>query len=178
MVGTIEPRKGHAQVLEAFDALWKSGEELNLVIVGKLGWGAEKLMGSIRAHPQHNSRLFWLEGISDAEPKKLYEVSTCLIAASYGEGFGLPLIEAAYHGLPILARDIPVFHEVAGQSASYFADSDGEGLAISLREWLEHYQEGGIPESESIPWLTWEQSAQQLLSKLIPASKLQKEPPS
>lgn len=43
--------------------------------------------------------------------------STCLIAASFGEGFGLPLIEAAQHGLPIMARDIAVFREVAKEYA-------------------------------------------------------------
>ena len=43
--------------------------------------------------------------------------SACLIAASFGEGFCLPLIEAAKHDLPMIARDIPVFREVAGQSA-------------------------------------------------------------
>ena len=56
--------------------------------------------------------MLWLEGISDEYLDKVYAASTCLIAASEGEGFGLPLIEAAQHKLPIIARDIPVFREV------------------------------------------------------------------
>ena len=58
------------------------------------------------------NRLFWLEGISDEYLEKIYDAATCLIAASEGEGFGLPLIKVAQHKLPIIARDIPVFREV------------------------------------------------------------------
>ena len=49
---------------------------------------------------------FRLQGISDEYLEQVYAASTCLIAASINEGFGLPLIEAARHGIPIVARDI------------------------------------------------------------------------
>lgn len=94
MVGTVEPRKGHVQVFEAFEQLWRSGIDTNLVIVGKEGWLIERLVDRLRMHPELGKRLFWLEGISDEYLEKIYAASTCLIAASYGEGFGLPLIEA------------------------------------------------------------------------------------
>lgn len=41
MVGTLEPRKGHQQVLDAFELLWDSGIDVNLVVVGKVGWMSE-----------------------------------------------------------------------------------------------------------------------------------------
>lgn len=104
MVGTIEPRKGHAQTIAAFDELWSRGFDINLVIVGKQGWMVETLSERLRTHPEFGQRLFWLEGISDEYLEKLYVASACLIAASEGEGFGLPLIEAAQHKLPIIAR--------------------------------------------------------------------------
>jgi len=117
MVGTLEPRKGHAQVLGAFEQLWQEGKEVILVIVGKEGWKVGALAERLRAHPQRGTRLFWLENISDEYLELIYAESSCLLAASEGEGYGLPLVEAARRKCPILARDIPVFREVAGSGA-------------------------------------------------------------
>lgn len=164
MVGTLEPRKGYTQVLDAFEQLWQSGVELNLVMVGKQGWMVDLLAERLRIHAEYNSRLFWLEGISDEYLERIYANSSCLIAASYGEGFGLPLIEAAQNKLPIIARDIPVFREVAGMHAFYFGSEDASDLANSIRQWLEQYEQGAHPLSENMPWLTWKESAQNLLA--------------
>ncbi len=168
MVGTLEPRKGHSQVLDAFDLLWRSGLDANLVMVGKQGWMVEELVARLRNHPELNKRLFWLEGISDEYLEKVYAASTCLIAASYGEGFGLPLIEAAQHGLPIIARDMPVFREVAGEHAFYFAnDRDPATLAKAIASWLELAKLDKVPPSCGLRWQTWKQSAQQLLNFIL-----------
>jgi glycosyltransferase involved in cell wall biosynthesis len=167
MVGTVEPRKGHAQALEAVEALWKDGIPLNLVIIGKEGWRTQRLARQLRRHPERDRRLFWLEKASDALLMQLYAQSTALLAASYAEGFGLPLIEAARQGLLIIARDIPVFHEVAGEFAFYFPDTDSAALAVSLRHWLQLHAEGKAPQSKDMPYLTWAQSAQQLLRVIL-----------
>lgn len=168
MVGTLEPRKGHKQTLLAFEALWKNGENINLVIVGKQGWMLDDLIAKIKKHPELNKKLFWLEGISDEYLEKVYAASTCLIAASEGEGFGLPLIEAAQHKIPIIARDIPVFREVAGGFAYYFENNnDPEILEKTIVEWLEMYQNGMHPKSDEMPWLTWEESSEQLIEKIV-----------
>jgi hypothetical protein len=109
MVGTVEPRKGHRQVVAAFDALWQSGVDLNLVIVGKKGWMVDELATAIMAHRAFGQRLFWIQDASDAVLERVYELAHVLIAASMGEGFGLPLVEAALRGVPIVARDLGVF---------------------------------------------------------------------
>ena len=166
IVSTIEPRKAHAQVLEAIERLWSSGADVNLVIVGKQGWLVDDLCEKLRTHSELNHRLFWLEGISDEYLEKVYAVSTCLIAASYGEGFGLPLIEAAQHGLPILARDIPVFREVAGEHASYFKAETPNELAVAIKSWLSDYQKNKHPKSSGMNYLTWKESAAMLLNKI------------
>jgi glycosyltransferase involved in cell wall biosynthesis len=175
LVSTIEPRKGYLQVIDAFTTLWAKGLDVNLVIVGKEGWqGLPETMRRdipltverLRHHPELNQRLFWLEGISDKYLEKVYAASTCLIAASYGEGFGLPLIESAQHKLPIIARDIPVFREVAGEHAYYFSGTTTEDLAQAIENWLVLKEHGRHPDSSAIPWLTWKQSAQQLLDAL------------
>lgn len=179
MVGTIEPRKGYLQTIDAFTALWAQGQDINLVIVGKEGWkdlpdamrrDIPQTVEKLCAHPELNNHLFWLEGISDEYLEKVYAASTCLIAASYGEGFGLPLIEAAQHKLPIIARDIPVFREVAGEYAYYFDGLASEDLASAIKRWLALHASGQHPRSDEMLWRTWAQSAQQLLQRILPAS--------
>lgn len=168
MVGTIEPRKGQAQTLGAFELLWTEGVDVNLVIVGKQGWLVDSLVRNIRQHSELGKRLFWLDGISDEYLEKVYSASTCLIAASEGEGFGLPLIEAVQHKLPIIARNIPIFYEVAGEHAHYFQGSMTKHLAAAIQSWLSLYAAGKHPKSECMPWLTWAKSTQQLLEKVLP----------
>lgn len=164
MVGTIEPRKRHDQALAAFEALWDKGVAANLAIVGKQGWMVEPLVERLRAHPELGKRLFWLESVSDEYLERIYAASACLVAASEGEGFGLPLVEAAQRGLAVLARDIPVFREVAGSHASYFAGTDGKDLAREIGGWLALHRAGKAPKSGGMPRLTWAQSAKELLA--------------
>jgi len=166
MVGTLEPRKGHTQTLAAFEHLWRQGIAANLVIVGKEGWMVDKLADKLRRHTELGKRLFWLEGISDEYLEKVYAASCCLIAASEGEGFGLPLIEAAQHKLPIIARDIPVFREVAGEHAFYFSGLQPVDLANAIIQWLDSNSKGQVPQSAGMPWLTWRESAQQFIGGL------------
>jgi len=166
MVGTIEPRKGHLQTLLAFEQLWLNGVDVNLVIVGKQGWMVENLIEQIQNHSELGERLFWLNGISDEYLEKVYAVSTCLVAASEGEGFGLPLIEAAQHKIPIIARDIPVFREVAMDYAYYF-QGGADDIAIAVTQWMTLFRENLAPSSESMPWLTWSESTKQLLNEVL-----------
>lgn len=167
MVGTIEPRKAQVQALAAFEQLWREGLPVQLVLIGKEGWMMEDFSRKVRAHPELGQRLFWLEGISDEFLEQVYGAATCLIAASEAEGFGLPLIEAAQHQLPIIARDIPVFREVAGRHAYYFSGQQPEALAKSIRSWLALHQTGRAPPSSSMPWLTWKQSTKSLLRSIL-----------
>jgi glycosyltransferase involved in cell wall biosynthesis len=167
MVGTIEPRKGQAQTIAAFEQLWAEGVNANLVILGKMGWNVDELLEILRHNAELGERLFLLEGISDEYLEKIYAASTCLIAASEGEGFGLPLIEAAQHCLPIIARDIPVFQEVAGEHAYYFSGKEPADLAFAINEWLALYKSGQYPKSDNLPWLTWKQSTKMLLDLIL-----------
>lgn len=167
MVGTIEPRKGYRQVLEAFTLLWKQGADVNLVFVGKKGWLVDELINFIETHPQLGDRLLWLESISDEYLEEVYAACSCLLAASEGEGFGLPLIEAAQKKKPIIARNIPVFKEVAGGYAYYFNDKkEPQVISKAVTEWLQLYKNNQHPKSDNMPWLTWKQSTVLLSTKL------------
>jgi len=153
MVGTIEPRKGHAFALDAFDHLWADGVEVGLLIVGRQGWMSEELAARMRNHPQAGKRLIWLGGASDEYLEKIYGVVHALIAASEGEGFGLPLVEAASHGLRVLARDIPVFREVSVGFARYFDAEDVQSLAALVRQDINEEGERRLVVGETM--LSW-----------------------
>jgi glycosyltransferase involved in cell wall biosynthesis len=166
IVGTVEPRKGHTQTLAAFELLWAQGVNANLVIVGKRGWLVDELVSRLEHHSELNKRLFWLEGISDEYLESVYAACSCLISPSEGEGFGLPLIEAAQHQKPIIARDISVFREVAGDHAYYFKGKNPEDLAVPIIEWIAFNNAGCAPDIMDMSWLTWAESAEQLKSIL------------
>lgn len=171
MVGTVEPRKGHLQVIEAFNILWEKGMDISLCIVGKQGWidssgQMVKTFANLKKNKELNKRLFWFEAATDEFLEKIYAACDCLIAASYGEGFGLPLIEAAQHGIPIIARDIPVFREVAKEHALYFESSSPSKFSEFIESWILLRDANKIPTSKNMPHLTWEQSASQLRNLL------------
>jgi glycosyltransferase involved in cell wall biosynthesis len=175
MVGTIEPRKGHLQALDAFEQLWAAGVDVNLVIVGSEGWKPladherrtiPQVMQRLRQHPELGRRLHWPAHVDDATLQQIYLASTCLLSPSEGEGFGLPLIEGARYGLPLLVRDLPVYREVAQERAAYFSGMDGADLAQAVRDWLDQHAEGSHPASSGLPWHTWRDNVRLLLSLL------------
>jgi glycosyltransferase involved in cell wall biosynthesis len=149
MVGTIEPRKGHAFVLDAFDRLWEKGANVCLVVIGKQGWMSEALADRMRRHPLAGKQLIWLQHVSDEYLGHIFEAVHALIAASEGEGFGLPLVEAAQRGLPVIARDIPVFREVSSAFATYFDGLDLDNLLMAIRKIVDggervRVRDGGV----------------------------------
>ena len=127
IVGTIEPRKGHIDVLNAFDVLESRNVNVTLHIVGRQGWMVEQIIERINSHPSLNRTLFWHAKCSDSELIQLYAESEVTLVASKGEGFGLPILEATSHGSRVVARDIPVFREVGGEQVQYF-NSDAANL--------------------------------------------------
>ncbi len=167
MVGTVEPRKGHALALKAFEQLWEDDVDIGLTIVGRTGWLMEPLADTLHTHPQAGTRLNWIERGSDALVARLYRSAGALLMASEGEGFGLPIVEAAQAGLAVIARDLPVFREVAGEHALYFPSGQADGLTETLRRWLALRRAGSVPDASQIGVLSWQQSAAQLAEVVL-----------
>ncbi len=165
-VSTLEPRKGYGQSLAAFERLWAGGCDVNFVIVGRQGWDADALAAKLERHPERGRRLFWLRGISDEFLDRLYAAAGCVLFASEAEGFGLAVVEGAAHGRPLVLRDLPVFREIAGESATYFSGRSAEVLADCLEDWLHRRERGAVISSDNIRVLSWEESARMLLSRL------------
>jgi len=164
MVSTIEPRKGHEDILNAFEILWKRGIKVNLVFIGREGWMVERLINRIYKNKFFKKYLFYLKNVDDKTLINYYQSSTAFIMASYDEGFGLPIIEAARYNLPIIARDIPVFRELASKNAYYFPNTNNKTkIANSILKWLQLYKRYNYPKSRNIKYLSWKDNVLALL---------------
>lgn len=159
VVGTIEPRKGQRQMLDAFEWLWAQGVDASLVFVGQQGWKMDDFFERLCQHPENGIRLFWLQGISDEYLLHVYRSVTCLVVSSEGEGFGLPTVEAVRAGLPIIARDLLVNREICGEFVSYFRSDAPGDLGRFLWQWIQNWQNEVLPDSSKIRFLTWRESA-------------------
>lgn len=153
-VGSIEPRKAYSVALDAFERVWYEGCAATYVIVGRPGWNQEKLIDRIHQHKEYNKRLYLLIDIDDNILSKIYKKAHRLICPSIYEGFGLPIIEAAFHGLPSIVSDIPVFREVGGEDVDYFNVADHVQLANMISKAFDDQTR-----KTSLSYLTWDQSA-------------------
>lgn len=176
MVGTIEPRKGYDDALAAFEHLWRTrpNDSPDLVIVGKPGWKTTGLQAALRSHPEFGRRLHWFDAMSDEGLCLLYKTCCGLLMASRGEGFGLPLIEAAMHRRHVLARDLPVIREQGLPNVSYFTDDSAAALGRQLMELTMNGQNAA--EAANLP--TWSDSVDGLLAAvgLVEAEEAKSEP--
>ncbi|BBE72863.1 glycosyltransferase [Oharaeibacter diazotrophicus] len=126
-VGTVEPRKNLVAAAEVVRALNEGhGFDATLDVVGRPGWGgeAERLAGRPGVV---------LHGYQPAERvRDLLAGAHLLISTSHDEGLGLPLVEAQYAGLPVVAPDKPVFREVLGASGLLIDPTDPAGAAARI----------------------------------------------
>lgn len=160
MVGTIEPRKGHICVLNAFEQILKSNCTIQLLVIGKIGWKSEEFINKLENSKILQKNIMWIDNADDEELYWCYQHTKALIIASQDEGYGLPIIEAAHFVLPIICSDIQIFREVAGNNATYFKKMDVEDLKETILNWL---QEENHPDSYNIKLYTWRESAQEVL---------------
>ena len=167
IVGTIEPRKGHTQALDAFEQLWRDGHQCQLAIVGQQGWRVERLVARLSDHKERGRKLFWFKGISDEYLSLIYQNVTCLLATSEGEGFGLPLIEAAKQNLPILARDIDVFREIIKGSGTYFSARDALELKVAIERWLGEFIRNTHLMSTELTISSWSECSNRIKNFLV-----------
>lgn len=163
IVGTIEPRKGHSEVLQAVEKLWADCDlQINLMIIGAQGWMSEDISQKIRDSPEFCHRLLWLENISDEALTIYYTECSAVLIASYDEGFGLPVAEADYFGKQVIARDIPIFKELLNDSVIFFKSNSDNSLENVIIRWInEPIFEGKISSLKTK--VSWNDSTNQIL---------------
>jgi alpha-1,2-rhamnosyltransferase len=165
IVGSIEPRKGHRTVLDAFERRWARGERDKLLIIGKVGWQVEDLMLRLDGHEEADRRLFHVHNASDSMLKEALGRATAGIISSFVEGFGLPLAEGMSAGLPMIASDIPVFHEIAGDRALYFKPGDPAALDEAIGVLHSRCGER-VRAAAEFAWPNWHEAAVDFFAKV------------
>jgi glycosyltransferase involved in cell wall biosynthesis len=127
-VGTIEPRKNHVRVIEAFEEMRRAGFPGRLVLAGRNGWR----VGPIHARIERSSEahaVLHIPEVTDEDLAALYSACTVFVFPSLDEGFGLPLLEAMSCGAPCVTSRGSSLTEVAGDGAVLVDPADARALA-------------------------------------------------
>jgi len=129
MLSTIEPRKNHWLMLHVWRRLVERlGEKApRLVVIGQRGWECENVLDLLERCEALRGFVIEKGGCSDAQLATYLRHAQALLFPSFVEGYGLPLIEALSLGVPVIASNLPVFHEVAGDIPDYLDPIDGTG---------------------------------------------------
>jgi glycosyltransferase involved in cell wall biosynthesis len=135
-VGTIEPRKNHARLLDAYRILKsKSGSAMPLVLAGGKGWLMERF-DTLTAGLEPNRDVVLPGYVSDSELQWLFRNCFGFVYPSLFEGFGMPVLEALSCGAPVLCSDTTSLPEAAGPGAILFDPLDSNGIAAAMERLL------------------------------------------
>lgn len=137
-VGTREPRKNLHRLIAAWQSL---ASDYQLIIAGETGWDETS---EERDDNFKNANLRFLGRVTNQQLAVLYEAAICFVYPSLDEGFGLPILEAFYHGTPVVTANVAGMAEVAGNAAElvnpFEAESIREGIIKILNESKENQQ--------------------------------------
>jgi glycosyltransferase involved in cell wall biosynthesis len=127
VIATIEPRKNLALLLQGWRRLAQhlGASAPRLVIVGQRGWECENVVDLLERSEALRGLVIELPRCRDDELAGWLAHARALLFPSFVEGFGLPLVEALHFGTPVIASDLPVFREVAGDVPDYLDPLDG-----------------------------------------------------
>jgi glycosyltransferase involved in cell wall biosynthesis len=134
-VGTLEPRKGLLELLDAFGVLARELPELDLVLVGQRGWGLEAFDARLASSPARG-RIHLPGYVPDAAIPALLRRASVVAYPSIEEGFGLPALEALACGAPLVTTLGSVMAELCGDAPWLVAPGDARSLVVGLREAL------------------------------------------
>lgn len=168
MVGTIEPRKNHKVILDAFDhGLFELG--YNLVFAGHFGWNVDELKKRILEHPLLGKQLFYVENGNNTTIDFLYKNAHMVAFPSFAEGFGLPVIEALGRGIPVIASDYNVVYEVGEGYAEFFQPEHEEEFVQIFRKYHDHPElyDAWKEKISGYEPFSWEQAEEKIVQALL-----------
>ena len=164
-VGTVQPRKNYARLIEALSRLLPQFPELHLVIAGGRGWLESPIYETVSRLRLEN-RVHFTGFVDDLDLPVLYSMAEAVPYISLYEGFGLPVLEAMACGTPVVASNVSSIPEVAGDAAILVDPSDCDALTDALRQLLvnrplrDTLVERGFRQAAGF---TWEKAARSLL---------------
>lgn len=129
VVGTIEPRKNHLLLLQIWQHLVATlgNQAPDLVIIGQRGWECQQTFAMLDRASELRGVVHELSRVDDAQLAGWLKGARALLFPSFAEGFGLPLVEALALSVPVIAADLAVFRELAGDIPDYVNTLDGLG---------------------------------------------------
>jgi glycosyltransferase involved in cell wall biosynthesis len=139
-VGTLEPRKGVASLVAAFDRVADVHRDAVLVLGGQIGWGLAGIEQALAA-ARHGDRIIRTGYLPDAAVPALLRRSTVVAYPALEEGFGLPALEALACGSPLITTEGTAMAEMAQGAACLVRPGDDAGLADALALALERGRE-------------------------------------
>jgi glycosyltransferase involved in cell wall biosynthesis len=131
-VGTIEERKNQLSLVKAMKHVPAS---VKLVLIGKQQAYAKKIHDEI---DQLNlrDRVIFLKDVSFLDLPGIYQMARLFVYPSIYEGFGIPIIEALYSGVPVIAATGSCLEEAGGPSSIYVHPEDVAALAAAINRLL------------------------------------------
>jgi len=174
-VGTIEPRKNIAVLIEAYTVFRKENPEkkIALVLSGKWGWKQNQLLSSIKNNP-YTQDIKLTGFVTEAEKKALYQNALAFIYPSLYEGFGLPILEAMENGCPVICSNAASLPEAGGIAALYFNPTDIQTLTNHLcyiekqsNTQSSYKKENRQQLLDQAQQFSWQKTAQQTLDFLM-----------
>jgi glycosyltransferase involved in cell wall biosynthesis len=159
VIGTIEARKNHLLLLHVWERLvTRMGQQApQLILVGQRGWEADDVFALLDRSPRLQGHVIELGRCSDARMWALIDGARALLMPSLVEGFGIPVIEALQRGTPVIASDLPVFREIAGNIPLYLDPLDGQHWEAAIRDFTTNCPErqrqlAAMPEFRAPDW--------------------------
>jgi glycosyltransferase involved in cell wall biosynthesis len=144
-VGTLEPRKGVASLVSAFDRVADAQHDAVLVLCGQIGWGLAETERAL-ATARHTERIVRVGYLPDMVVPALLRQATVVAYPALEEGFGLPALEALACGAPLITTEGTAMADVAGGAAELIGPGDDAALADALALALE--QGRAAPEAQ------------------------------
>jgi len=165
-VATIEPRKNLVSLLRAIALLKKRGWDGVLRVAGSPGLDVQRF-DEVVEELGIGAMVQKLGYVHVDKLRSLYRGARAVVSPSLWEGFGLPLLEAMASRVPLVASDIPVHREVAGDAASFAAPLDSEGLADAIeRVWSDDDVRQSLVSKgvDRVSHFSWEDSARKAVA--------------
>lgn len=134
-VGTIEPRKNHALLLDIWEEMGSDAPQL--LICGNRGWNNDSVFARLD-HLPSNSPIREVSGLNDAALAALVQGAAGSLFPSHAEGFGLPPAEALMLGTRVLCNDLGVLHEFLGEKPVYVDVNDRYQWVKTIKSWVQN----------------------------------------
>lgn len=163
-VGTVQPRKNYARLIEAVSLLGPAFGDVHLVIAGGHGWLDDSIYQAVHTFGL-DERVHFTGFVRDGDLPALYSAATCFAYPSLYEGIGLPVLEAMACGTPVVTSNISSMPEISGEAALLVDPYDVAALADALRTLLsedalrQDLVQRGFSQAATF---TWERAAAQL----------------